>query len=304
VTPSKDRAPSLTSSRPLTIAIAWAVTLLVSSLGDIIGHELSGAAPLWLLWAKGGLLVALIALTWLWRPIKALRPYFVVLLAIALLMRGSEWLWAADSVKAWWSRRAWTGRMLAFQLLEVAVALLLIALLTVLRWRRQRFFLVWGERPAMIEPFRRLGEKAPSPLWRFGLIFTLVVIVAQVFMIVLPLAPTAATLKGLWMLLPVILLLAAANGFSEEVILRAAPIAPLFEVVGKGNAIWMAAVVFGLSHYIGGVPSGIPGVLATTLLGWFFGKCMVDSKGFFWPWLFHAVLDILPFTAMALAAVL
>lgn len=298
----EEPAPSVTSPRPLSIAIAWTVTLLVSSLGDIFCHELSGAAPLWLLWAKAGLLAALIGLTWLWRPLRALRPYFIVLLAIALLMRGSEWLWAARSVRGWWTRQSWTGRMLAFQLLEAAMALLLIALLFALRRRRQRFFLVRGERPAMIAPFRRLGEKAPSPLWRFGLIFTLVVIVVQVFMIVLPLAPTAAKLRLLWPLLPVILLLAAANGFTEEVILRAAPIAPLFEVVGKGNAIWMAAVLFGLSHYVGGLPSGIPGVLATTLLGWFFGKCMVDSKGFFWPWLFHAVLDVLPFAAMALAA--
>lgn len=77
---------------------------------------------------------------------------------------------------------------------------------------------------------------------------------------------------------------------------------PVVEAVGTSHAIWIAAVLFGLSHYIGGIHSGIPGVLITTLLGWFFGKCMVDSKGFFWPWLFHVVQDILPFTFAALVA--
>jgi hypothetical protein len=58
-----------------SIAIAWVVALLVSSLGDIVWFELAGAVPLWLLWAKVSLLGALILLSWLWQPIKALRPF-------------------------------------------------------------------------------------------------------------------------------------------------------------------------------------------------------------------------------------
>jgi membrane protease YdiL (CAAX protease family) len=156
---------------------------------------------------------------------------------------------------------------------------------------------------ALMEPVKWLGQKSPSPLWKFGLVFTLVVIVGQVFMLILPLSPTADTLRDLMRLIPVVLLLAAVNGVTEEIILRAAPISPVYEVVGKSNAIWLAAVLFGLSHYIGGAPPGIPGALITAVLGWFFGRCMVDSKGFFWPWLFHAAQDILPFASMALAAI-
>lgn len=103
--------------------------------------------------------------------------------------------------------------------------------------------------------------------------------------------------------IPLILILAASNGFNEEVIFRAAPIASVYEAVEKNNAVWMAAVLFGLSHYIGGTPSGIPGVLITAFLGWFFGKCLVDSKGFFWAWLFHTIQDILPFSLMVLSNV-
>jgi membrane protease YdiL (CAAX protease family) len=93
---------------------------------------------------------------------------------------------------------------------------------------------------------------------------------------------TPDTLRNLVVLIPVFVLAAAVNGFTEEIIFRAAPIATVYEVAGKSNAIWMAATLLGHAHYIGGIPSGIPGVLLTALLGWFFGKCswtLEDSSG-------------------------
>jgi len=90
---------------------------------------------------------------------------------------------------------------------------------------------------------------------------------------------------------------------AKEVIYRTAPISTVFEVVGKANSIWMAAILFGLSHNIGGSPSDILGFLITAFLGRFFGKCMLDSKGFFWRWLFHTLQDILPFTLIALSGI-
>lgn len=302
MTTSRSQTEPATHAPAATVAIAWAVALLVSSLGDILWFELTGAAPWWLLAAKVGLLAALIALSWLWQPIQALRPFFVMLLAIAALTRAHIWLLSLPVWRTWQTQQSFTVAALTLQLVEMGVALLLIGLLFLLRKRRQRFFLVRGDLAAVAEPVKWLGQKSPGPLWSFGLVFTLVVIVAQFLMFILPLSPAPNT----WLLtplIPVLLLLAISNGFNEEIILRAAPIATVYEVVGKPNAIWMAAVLFGLSHYIGGIPSGIPGVLITTCLGWFFGKCLVDSRGFFWPWLFHALQDVLPFTLMALTAV-
>ncbi|MCU0523125.1 MAG: CPBP family intramembrane metalloprotease [Anaerolineae bacterium] len=284
------------------IALAWTVALLASSLGDIVAYELTGGVPLWLSWAKAGLLVALITLGSFWRAIKPLRPFFVILLALAILMGAHGWLLAQPAVVAWQGRQSFAIAALSLQVLEMGVALLLIGVLFVLRRRREAFFLVRGDLDAVAQPVRWLGQKTPGPLSSFGLLFTLVVVVAQVLIFIVPLSPSAGTLRRLLPLAPVIVLLAISNGFNEEVMLRAAPVGPVFEVVGTQNAIWMAAVLFGLSHYIGGIPSGIPGVVITTFLGWFFGKCMVDSKGLFWPWLFHAVQDILPFTFAALVA--
>lgn len=288
-------------SVPLS-AIAWAVTLLVSSLGDIVCFELTGAVPLWLLWAKVGFLGTLILLSLPWKPIQALRQFFIVLLAITVLMRLNTRVLELPGWVAWQAQNSFATAAIVVQLLEMCVALLLIGVLFALRKRRQKFFLVTGKLGAAAEPVKWMGRKSPGPLWRFGLIFTVVVVVAQFFMFILPLAPSQAALRSMMALIPVVLLLAASNGFNEEIMLRAAPMAAVFEVVGRSNAIWMAAVLFGLAHYIGGIPSGIPGVLITGVLGWFFGKCMLDSGGLFWPWLFHALQDVLPFALMALTA--
>jgi membrane protease YdiL (CAAX protease family) len=303
MTTSRNQSVHSNHSNAYLIAIAWVFTLLASSLGDIAWFELAGMVPLWLLWVKIGLLSALILLSWFWKPIRALRPFFVMLLVITSLMRANTWLLDSSYWTAWQNQQSYSVVAMTAQSVEIGVALLLIGMLFLLRKHRQRFFLVSGDMNAKAEPVKWLGQKSSSPLWRFGLVFTLVVIVAQFFMFILPLSPTPDTLRHLMPLIPMILLLAAANGFTEEITLRAAPISTVYEVVGKTNAIWMAAILFGLSHYIGGIPSGVPGALITTFLGWFFGKCMMDSRGFFWPWLFHTLQDILPFTLMSLAAI-
>jgi membrane protease YdiL (CAAX protease family) len=303
MTTSRDQSVHSNHSNVSLIAIAWVLTLLVSPLSDITWSELAGVVPLWLLWVKIGLLCSLILLSWLWKPVRTLRPFLIMLLAITSLMRANTWLLDSSGWKVWQNQQPFSVAAITAQSVEIGIALLLIGLLFLLRKHRQRFFLVRGDMNAKAEPVKWLGQKSPSPLWRFGLVFTLVVVLAQFFMFILPLSPTPDTLHHLMPLIPMILLLAAANGFTEEITLRAAPISTVYEVVGKSNAIWMAAILFGLSHYLGGIPSGVPGVLITTFLGWFFGKCMLDSRGFFWPWLFHTVQDILPFTLMTLAAI-
>lgn len=303
MTTSRDQSEPVIHSPASLIAIAWVVTLLASSLVDILWFELTGAVPSWLLWAKLILLGGLILLSGLWKPIKALRPYFIMLLAIMALMWVKTWLLDSSAWMAWQNQQSFTLVSLTAQLVEAGVAVILIGLLFALRKRRQRFFLVMGDLNAKAEPIKWLGQKSPSPLWSFGLVFTMVVIVGQFFMFILPISPTSDTVRLLLPLIPVILLLAASNGVTEEIIYRAAPISSVYEVAGKANALWMAAILFGLSHYIGGSPSGILGLLITALLGAFFGKCMMDSKGFFWPWLFHTLQDILPFSLMALASI-
>ena len=193
------------SSQPISrslIALAWAVALVVSALPDILAYELTGAIPGWLLWFKGGLLCVLIVYTYFCQDTRPLRPFFIVLLAFSLLNSLYARFLQSPAFLNWHSQQAFGTGALAQQGLEMVVALLLVGLLLFLRKRRAACFLVRGDLAAQIAPIRWLGEKTPSPLWRFGLIFTGVVIVGQIFMFILPLSPSAGTWLKLVPMLP------------------------------------------------------------------------------------------------------
>ncbi len=103
-------------------------------------------------------------------------------------------------------------------------------------------------------------------------------------------------------LTPVVILIAVINAFNEEFTLRAAPISELFSVVGKKQALMITTLFFGLGHFYG-VPSGLLGVLLASFLGWFLGKSMIETKGFFWAWFIHFLPDAFIFTFFAISAV-
>ncbi|MEJ2186731.1 MAG: CPBP family intramembrane metalloprotease, partial [Gemmatimonadota bacterium] len=76
------------------------------------------------------------------------------------------------------------------------------------------------------------------------------------------------------------------NAFNEELTYRSTLLAGLKSVVGPQQALWNAALFFGLAHYFG-VPYGILGVVMSTFLGWMLGKSMLETRGFVWAWFIH-----------------
>jgi membrane protease YdiL (CAAX protease family) len=99
-------------------------------------------------------------------------------------------------------------------------------------------------------------------------------------------------------LLPAVFLLALMNAFGEEMAFRAAPLSQLWEVVGKGQAIWMVALWFGLGHYYNGVSFGLVGVMYLTLVAVLFGKAMIDTKGLAVPVFMHLWGDVVVYIFM------
>ena len=76
----------------------------------------------------------------------------------------------------------------------------------------------------------------------------------------------------------------------------------LWTVVGKGQAIWMTAVWFGLGHYYGDIPSGPMGAVFSTLVAVLFGKAMLEAKGIVMPVFIHLWGDLLIYTVLAMAS--
>jgi len=97
--------------------------------------------------------------------------------------------------------------------------------------------------------------------------------------------------------LPMILILALVNSFSEGVVYRSAIMGPLRNELRKDVVILTAAVFFGIGHYYG-APSGLIGIVMSSLLGWFMCRSMYETEGFLSAWIIHFMQDAVIFSAV------
>jgi len=170
--------------------------------------------------------------------------------------------------------------------------------------RRQDFFLVIGNKDANADPVRWLGMKEPFPWRRLAPIIGLCAAVIMLAVLWLSNQPSGAVLVKALPLLPLAFAYAATNAISEEISYRSSLLSPLYQVIGKNQALAMNAIFFGLAHYAGGVPlATLPTLFMTGFLGWFMGKSMLEAKGFFHPWLIHFIADIPVFAFLIIGSV-
>jgi membrane protease YdiL (CAAX protease family) len=246
--------------RTLNIAVAWGLMLLVSDLPTAACKAFSGQIPDWLSWGKVGLLGAAVAACFIWKRISSLKPYALVLFVLFLALRLSEL--AAGT--AWW-QGCFGGENVSFTrgymgLYLLDTAVALAVIAALLLMKRRRS-----------ECFLVKGDlSAPGA---FGRAVTLV---------------------------PAVLAFAAINAFNEEAYFRASFLSTLKDVIGNRQAVLISAVFFGMSHYLYGSPRGVAGFLMTAFLGWLLGKCMLETRGLFWPWFIHFTADVVVFLSYAL----
>ena len=188
-------------------------------------------------------------------------------------------------------------------ILDCAVALAVIAALWAVKRRRSAFFLVKGELRAPIEPVRWLGIGSGESWRTFGWIFAVAAALAVAVPTLLSVRLAPEALGRAAGLLPAVLLFAAINAFNEEVYFRASFLSTLTDVIGRGHALLVASVFFGMGHYLYGSPPGVIGFLLTAFLGWLLGKSMLETKGLLWPWFIHFLADVVVFLYYALTFV-
>jgi hypothetical protein len=185
-------------------------------------------------------------------------------------------------------------------LLRLSPALTVVLFLILMGKRRPDFFLVNGQIDAVVEPSKLIGMKKPELWTRTGSVFAVILSIGTFAFLMLTTRPSLGTFAKALPLIPVALLIAAMNAFNEEFTLRAAPLSVLWPVVGKQQALVITTVFFGLGHFYG-IPNGVPGVLMSGFLGWFLGKSLLETGGFFWAWLIHFLQDALIFTFYAMS---
>ncbi len=92
---------------------------------------------------------------------------------------------------------------------------------------------------------------------------------------------------------PLVLILALMNSFTEEIIFRYSYVTIVDnEGFSPKLALFLGSVVFGTVHYFGMAPKGFIGALMAAFLGWFLTKSILETKGFFWAWFIHFLQDV------------
>ena len=224
---------------------------------------------------------------------------FYLALGLKALIRGTAWFQGRFNGPG---VSFFQGFMAEF-VLDIGVALAVIAILGVFKRARRAFFRPRGRRDAPIEPVRWLGIK-PGESWKtFGWIFACAAALAVLVPTILAIGPSTAIVVKALPLLPAVLLFATINASTEEVYFRAGPLATLTEIIGKNQSLLLTAVFFGLAHWLYGSPPGILGVLMPGFLAWLIGKSMLETRGFAWPWLIHFLPDVVVFFSYALLRV-
>jgi hypothetical protein len=292
--------PIAPSSRNLTI-VAWVATILISTLPDIIWTELTGSVPAWLTYAKMGLLLILALIAFVWRPLRPLRNFFVVMFAFfGLSLLRLRFNFTLPALQNLFGGNVFDTRMQAEQIGKLAVSLAMIGLLFLLGYRRREFFLAAGDLRAPIDPVPLLGFPKPVPWPVFGLQWSIYIALGLGVVMYFGMRPGSDTLLLVLPILPSILFYSALNAFNEEVTYRSPMLATLEPVGGSKQALWMAACFFGIAHYFG-TPGGILGALASLFMGWILSKGMVETRGLFWSWWIHFLSDVVIFTFLTAA---
>lgn len=289
-------------NKRVILITAWVVTLLISTLPDVILQEIFQASYAWLLAVKIGLLALALAASLAWKPIRPLWQFFLILLVLYLAEESAARLGGSGLWKTWFAApTSFVADMLGTQLLRLLVAAVMIALMLLLRRRFAEFYLVKGDLAAEARPIPLLMKK-PDTWKKLGVILSVCITGGTLLFLALAGRPSLAALGASLPMLPMILVLAAMNAFSEEMNYRAAALGALKDAMTGPQAVMLAAVFFGIGHYYG-VPYGVIGVVMAWFLGWLLGKSMIETKGFFWAWFIHFLQDVAIFSFMAIGSV-
>jgi membrane protease YdiL (CAAX protease family) len=278
-----------------TLAFAWLVTLILSSLPAIVALEVAGVRPHAAHWGTLAAVVPLSAVAWTWRPARPVVPYLLVMIVVfgvAYLVPPLHDAWTAAGGSELGS--AFLNRT-AFLLLAAVVAGLL---LTGFRMTPAEACLTPGDlaAPSAVRlpgTSRTVGWAVLGPV-AAGTFFALM---ATVTWLDAGLEPAA--LVGLVPVLPLIIGCAAFNALGEEVVYRSGPLATLVGVVGPRQALLLTSAWFGLAHYFGSVPEGPGGVLQSGVLALLLGGAMLATRGLGWPFLIHFAVDFVVFASIA-----
>jgi membrane protease YdiL (CAAX protease family) len=171
----------------------------------------------------------------------------------------------------------------------MAVIMILLLLILLRNWRN--FFFTKGNTRADTEPVPLLCVRRGTSIRRFAITYTSLIIIIGFIWNLMNYHPSLSMLNSALPLMPFILMTNFISAFEEEILFRASLISVSHKVIGEGQSLWMAALVFGSVHYFSGKPSMFLGFLFATIVGWGLGKVMLESKSIILPGILHFAIN-------------
>lgn len=280
--------------------LAWVATLTVvaSLLPDVVLLETRGALPWWWLPAKAALL-ALAPLAARDRVIDGFGRVLAVVVLMQLLM---VQLGTTDWWLALFPRDAFATAFGGSIALKLLTAIPIAAIVLFVTRSPRAAFLTPGDLRVKASRIGWLGIPGDTISWgRLALLSGFAIAGGTLLLTLLTVTGFALPpgLERLWPLLPLIVVLAAANAFAEGVAYRHAVLGPLAGSLPKGSVALVSAAFFGMAHFYG-APSGVIGVVMSGVLGWFLARSMLETRGFVAPWCIHFLQDVVIFSTIAL----
>lgn len=277
-------------------AVAWIAILVASNLTNILWRTtLHSEVPLWTLAVRIGILVLLLGLSLSLPGLRSLRGYLVALVALSAGFLLEDLIYQNGTLVAWIATAPWRDPVIVSSTLKFLPAAAMA--ITVLGLSRRDLFLIKGDLAA---PSRVPFLSWTLPWTTLGIVLILIFGAGLAVYLTFALRPNFQMFQRIAAWAPVILIFSAVNAFNEEFVFRSVLLARLEPVVGGEQALWMTSVRFGLGHWFGN-PSGPIGTIGATILGLFLGKSMLETRGFLWAWLIHAVQDVVIFAFLIMA---
>ena len=296
-------------SKKQQLGLIWSMILVASPIGIIPWRTLGLEEPFWLPWIHGSILLFLLLTTLFYEPFKPIRRFAAIISILFFMGFGGGWSWgligfirASEAWVVWMAEGPIIATNLSLHLLRLTPAFVILAFLLISGRNRHDFFLETGDIHATVEPSRLLNTKGHESWKKLVAIFTVIFVSVTVIFLMGNYGLDLDVFAANWYLIPVAILIAAINGFNEEFSLRAAPLSEIESTVGKNSALIATSTYFGLGHYYG-IPNGIIGVLLSGFLGWFLGKNMLETRGFFMAWFVHFLIDIPIFLFLIMGSV-
>jgi hypothetical protein len=177
---------------------------------------------------------------------------------------------------------------LNYQLSAVLVATLALMLTFAFATRLRLAYLSPQRRGAM-RPLLRGAEEGrwESDGWVIGLVMVAITGVATL----LQFLPGGFTFH--WAHVALAVPFAAMNAFTEEAVFRL-PYVTMGDNQCESSAygLAMGSIVFGVFHYWGVAPNGLVGAIMSAALGFILAKSIQETKGFFWAFTIHFMLNL------------